>query len=343
MRIITRTEPTVEMQDWRQVLADSFRDSKTLLEYLKVDPSLALPSDHSALNFPLLVPRPFAEQMEAGNPNDPLLRQILPVDNEGLTQNGYVTDPLAEKHSNIRQGIIHKYHGRVLLLTASACAVNCRYCFRRHFDYADNRLSREERQKALDYVRNDQSISEVILSGGDPLMLQDSALSELISGIESIPHVTKLRIHSRLPVVIPQRLTTALIERLNNSRLGTSLVLHINHAAELTEAHKAPLATLRSGGTWLLNQSVLLKGVNDKLSILTDLSERLFTFGVTPYYLHLPDKVEGTHHFDSGDIVGQDLYRQMREKLPGYLVPQLVREEPGAPFKIPKMSFELGH
>lgn len=342
MRIITRTEPAVEMQDWRQVLASSFRDSQTLLEYLKVDPSLALPSNHTALNFPLLVPRTFADQMEPGNPDDPLLRQVLPVNAEGLTQTGYVTDPLAEKHSNVRQGIIHKYHGRVLLLAASGCAVNCRYCFRRHFDYEDNRLSRDERQQALDYVRNDESITEVILSGGDPLMLQDEALSDLIGGIEKIPHVTKLRIHSRLPVVIPQRLTPALIERLNNSRLGTSMVLHINHPAELTEAHTKPLAILRSGGTWLLNQSVLLKGVNDKLSILTDLSEHLFTYGITPYYLHLPDKVIGTQHFDSGDAEGHALYSQMRERLPGYLVPQLVREVPGAPFKIPEMTFLLG-
>lgn len=330
------------MQDWRQVLAASFRDSNTLLEYLKVDPSLALPGYHKALNFPLLVPRPFADQMETGNPDDPLLRQVLPSAEEAISQPGYVADPLAEKHSNVRQGIIHKYHGRVLLLAASACAVNCRYCFRRHFDYADNRLSRDERQKALDYVRSDNTITEVILSGGDPLMLQDDALSDLIDGIEGIPHVTKLRIHSRLPVVIPQRLTLAIIERLNNSRLGTSLVLHINHPAEITEAHREPLATLRSGGTWLLNQSVLLKGVNDKLSILTDLSERLFTFGVTPYYLHLPDRVKGTHHFDSDDAISQDLYLKMREYLPGYLVPQLVREEPGAPYKIPQMAFNLG-
>jgi len=323
------------MQDWRQILAASFRDGEALLRYLEIAPDSALPQGHAALSFPLLVPRPFADQMTKGDLHDPLLRQVLPSDSETRKSAGFITDPLGERQSNIQPGIVHKYHGRVLLLAATACAVNCRYCFRRHFDYSDNRLSREERKKALDYVRNDNSITEVILSGGDPLMLQDDALAELIRDIDQIPHVTRLRIHSRLPVVIPQRLTTELIQQLNGSRCLTTLVLHVNHANELSELHRQPLQALRNGGTTLLNQSVLLKGVNNKLSILSDLSEHLFTFGVIPYYLHLPDKVEGTQHFDVSDKEGGELYLQLRALLPGYLVPQLVRELPGEPYKLP--------
>ena len=333
MRIITRTQPADEPHDWRQILADSFRDSNRLLRYLGLE-SNALPEQQQAsASFPVLVPRPFAEKMQRGNPNDPLLLQVLPAADELLSVSGFVKDPLAEKHSNIRSGIIHKYQGRVLLLAATGCAVNCRYCFRRHFDYQNNRIGRREWQEALGYVRDDPSISEVILSGGDPLMLSDPSLSELISGIEDIPHVTRLRIHTRLPVVIPQRLTPTLIERLNSSRLGTSVVLHINHPAELGEDHRLPLQQLRAGGTWLLNQSVLLKNVNNATGILCHLSETLFSFGVSPYYLHLPDPVSGTHHFNVDEQEARELYRELRVRLPGYLVPQLVREAAGVAYK----------
>lgn len=333
MRIITRTQPADEPHDWRQILADSFRDSNRLLRYLGIEDDV-LPEQHQASeSFPVLVPRPFAEKMQRGNPSDPLLLQVLPAAEELQSVSGFVKDPLAEKHSNIRSGIIHKYQGRVLLLAATGCAVNCRYCFRRHFDYQNNRIGRREWQDALRYVHDDPSISEVILSGGDPLMLSDQSLSDLISAIEDIPHITRLRIHTRLPVVIPQRLTATLTERLNNSRLGTSVVLHVNHPAELGEDHRQPLQALRSGGTWLLNQSVLLKNVNNATGILCHLSETLFSFGISPYYLHLPDPVSGTHHFDVCEQEARELYKELRIRLPGYLVPQLVREAAGVPYK----------
>ncbi|MEC8524928.1 MAG: EF-P beta-lysylation protein EpmB [Pseudomonadota bacterium] len=337
MRIITRTEPPVEMQDWQQILAASFRDASALLEYLDIDARHALPDDHPALTFPVLVPVTLANQMQRGDINDPLLRQVLPIHSEGELPDmpGFSLDPLGEQDTNVCKGIIHKYHGRVLLLTATTCAINCRYCFRRHFDYKDNRLSRKQRLEALSYIAADNSISEVILSGGDPLMLSDETLAELVSGIEKISHVRRIRIHSRLPVVIPQRLTQKLQDILSQSDCQTSLVLHTNHGSELTPEHKERLLNLRNSGVTLLNQSVLLKGVNDDLSILTELSEKLFTMGVLPYYLHLADKVIGAHHFVVSDTEAAALYLQVRERLPGYLVPQLVREIPGEPYKQP--------
>ncbi len=325
------------MQDWRQILADSFRDGERLLSYLDIPVDKALKAGHPALTFPLLVPRPFADQMIRGELDDPLLRQVLPIASETYASDlpGYSIDPLGERQTNIRPGIIHKYQGRVLMLAATGCAVNCRYCFRRHFDYADNRLSREERKSALDYIRADASISEVILSGGDPLMLQDTALTELIEAIDEISHVRRIRIHTRLPVVIPQRLTPELQKALSHTRTDNAMVLHVNHPNELTTLHAERLCELRNSGITLLNQSVLLKGVNDDIVILAELSEKLFTMGVLPYYLHLPDKVEGTQHYFVDDKDATALYLGVREQLPGYLVPQLVREVPGDPYKRP--------
>lgn len=347
MRIITRSGssvPASDHADWQSILAASFRDAGSLLEYLQLSPELIAGDAIKAAvkQFPVLVPPGYAALMKPGDPRDPLLLQVLPRADENQQVEAYVPDPLAEKHSNARQGIIHKYQGRALMLATGGCAINCRYCFRRHFDYSANRLGRRDWQQALEYIAKDSSISELILSGGDPLMLQDDALSELISLAEAIPHLTRLRIHSRLPVVIPERITDALIRRLEMSRLNTVVVLHINHPDELTPVHKEPLKLLRNSGTWLLNQAVLLKDVNDDLMILSDLSERLFAFGITPYYLHLPDPVTGTHHFDSGDDTALRLHHQLRSTLPGYLVPQLVREIAGEPYKIPYISLTSG-
>lgn len=280
-------------------------------------------------DFPLLVPRPFVALMEQGNPDDPLLRQILPVPQEDDVHPDYLTDPLAERQSNPQQGIIHKYRGRVLLLAASGCAVNCRYCFRRHFPYSDNRVNQKQWQSTLNYVSSDNSIHEVILSGGDPLLLNDKILSELIQHIEQIPHVRRLRIHTRLPVVIPQRITTRLVNMLRDSRLLVSCVLHINHASELSPALKAGLSRLRQASVTLLNQSVLLNGVNHHVDTLVQLSEELYAAGILPYYLHLLDKVQGANHFSLTDKQATRLYRQLMERLPGYLLPKLVREESG--------------
>lgn len=333
MHIITRTSDAVEPQDWRQILAESYRDLDKLLEFLQIDLNERQSAKIASQDFSLLVPGPYAELMEPGNPHDPLLLQVLPQAAELHSPAEYVTDPLAEKHANIQQGIIHKYRGRILLLAASGCAVNCRYCFRRHFPYQENRISRQQWQQTLEYVARDSSIEEVILSGGDPLMLQDHHLSELIDQIEAIPHVQRLRIHTRLPVVIPQRITPKLCQRLQQSRLLTSCVLHINHPNELSEAHRSHYQELRDANVTLLNQAVLLRQVNDQLSVLSELSKQLFEFGILPYYLHLLDPVKGASHFDMPQQDAIALHQQLMCELPGYLVPKLVREEGGKAHK----------
>lgn len=333
MHIITRTDASVEMQDWRQILASSFRNIKSLLDYLEISSPPSYLQELAAQDFPLLVPEPFARLMEKGNPEDPLLLQVLPQNQETEAMPGYVTDPLEEKDSNVKKGIIHKYHGRVLLLAATGCAVNCRYCFRRHFSYDENRLGRKEWHQALDYVRNDNSIAEVILSGGDPLILQDKQLFELINEIEAIPHVERLRIHSRLPVVIPQRLTHELAHRLKQSRLYSSLVLHINHPNELSDELRIALIRLRDAGTHLLNQSVLLQGVNNQSQTLIDLSNKLFRYGILPYYIHLFDQVAGAHHFDINQNEALKIYDELKASVSGYLLPKLVKEIPNEPNK----------
>lgn len=331
MPIIARSTAD-EQKDWRQILAQSLKTPDAIRHYL----NLSAPSDsdqrhiqQASQSFPVLAPTPFLDLATPGDPNDPITRQVLPTPDEQRMHSAYSVDPLGEESANVRPGIIHKYHGRALLLAATGCAVNCRYCFRRHFDYADNRLSRAEWQGALDYVREDTSLSEVILSGGDPLMLQDKAIQQLILDIEQIPHIRRLRIHSRLPVVIPQRLTHELLNTLTNTRMDTTLVLHINHANEIGTLLRQHLLPWRTSNITLLNQTVLLSGINDQVSTLEQLSNTLFTTGVLPYYLHLLDKVQGAMHFDTPAERAHALYQQLHARLPGYLVPRLVREEAG--------------
>lgn len=327
-------EPLEPSKDsWQSILAQAVREPQELLQLLKLTEHPLAQQVCIDKQFPLLVPRTFVQRMRSGNADDPLLRQVLSVADELLSVQGYTQDPLDEQASNVSPGLIHKYHGRVLLIAASGCAVNCRYCFRRHFPYADNRVGRQQWHSALNYVAQDSSISEVILSGGDPLLLGDEQLSELLEQIAAIAHVKRLRIHSRLPVVIPQRLTAELMQLLSQSRLRTSLVLHINHAQELAPEHLGLLAQYRAAGVTLLNQTVLLKGVNDDEQTLCQLSETLFDYGVLPYYLHQLDRVQGAQHFALADERIQALYRYMQTHLPGYLVPKLVREQAGQPHK----------
>lgn len=328
MRIIARTAP-IEQPHWQEILASAIRSGDELLRQLNLQDASLNISDQAAKDFPVLVPRTYLERMEVGNPLDPLLLQVLPRQQETEQVSGYITDPLGEADANVQPGIIHKYDGRLLLITATGCAVNCRYCFRRHFDYADNRISRRQWNASLDYVRNDSSISEVILSGGDPLMLKDSQFIDLVDAIEAIPHVRRLRIHSRLPVVIPQRVTPELAARLAASRLSTSMVLHINHSHEISPALEMAVAQLKQAGVTLLNQSVLLNGVNNDVDTLQQLSENLFDAGILPYYLHLMDEVQGAHHFDTGKQQALQLYQQLHARLPGYLLPRLVKEQAG--------------
>lgn len=316
-------------EKWQQILSDLITDPKELLQILGLNVDQYTGSAAALLQFPMKVPRPFAARMEPGNWQDPLLRQVLPVMQEEELQPDYVTDPLAEKAANPLPGLLHKYQGRVLLTTVPHCAIHCRYCFRRHFDYAGNAPSRKQWVAALDYIAADSSIEEVILSGGDPLAASDRYLQWLLTGLNAIPHVRSLRLHSRLPIVIPQRVTAGLRQVLASSRAKVVLVLHCNHGNELGADVADGLRMLADDRVVLLNQSVLLKDVNDNLPALSELSKALFAHHVLPYYLHLPDRVAGTRHFDVDEATGRRLIRQMQQSLPGYLVPLLVREEAG--------------
>ncbi|HKM38275.1 MAG TPA: EF-P beta-lysylation protein EpmB [Thiopseudomonas sp.] len=339
MPSVAQTEKFFPEKGWGEVLAQSLRSCDELLAALGLQ-STDFPDGLSAAKqFPLLVPRPFAAQMVKGDPHDPLLLQVLPLAAEDQLHAGFSVDPLGEQSTNVETGVIHKYHGRVLLLAASGCAINCRYCFRRHFPYSENRLGRSQWQSALNYIAQDPSITEVILSGGDPLMLQDTHLAELVESIATIAHVQRLRVHSRLPVVIAERLTDELMDILTRTRLRSTLVLHVNHPRELTPLHAKRLAKMRQAGVTLLNQTVLLKGVNDSAEVLIELSEQLFNHHLLPYYLHVLDRVQGAQHFDISSAEAYALYQQMLAKLPGYLVPKLVREEAGQPHKTPLHAF----
>ncbi|MCK9533178.1 MAG: EF-P beta-lysylation protein EpmB [Pseudomonas sp.] len=339
MSSVAQTQKIIFQQEWGQVLAQSLRSSQQLLTALELQATDFPKGLSQALSFPVLVPRPFVERMGKGDPRDPLLLQVLPLAAEDQLHPSFSLDPLGEQESNVATGVIHKYHGRVLLLAASGCAINCRYCFRRHFPYSENRLGRAQWQSALNYIAQDTSITEVILSGGDPLMLQDERLAELVAGIADITHVQRLRVHSRLPVVIAERLTDQLTDILTGTRLRSSLVLHVNHPRELTPLHAERLAKLRQAGVTLLNQTVLLKGVNDSAQVLIELSEQLFNHDVLPYYLHVLDRVQGAQHFDVTSAEAYTLYQQMLAQLPGYLVPKLVREEAGQAHKTPLHAF----
>lgn len=264
-----------------------------------------------------------------GDPNDPLLRQVLPTKAEHAPVAGFSTDPLREAEATVAPGLLQKYAGRALLIATGACAVHCRYCFRRHFPYASHQ--QEANFEAVEHIRADPTIREVILSGGDPLLLKDAHLGRLLARIGALPQVTRLRLHTRLPVVIPQRVTAALVDALAAVPQQVVVVLHFNHPNEIDADCRRALAAL--SGFVLLNQSVLLAGVNDAAGVLAALSERLFEAGVLPYYLHLPDAVAGTAHFHVSEAQAGAIHRQLAASLPGYLVPKLVREVPGAAAK----------
>lgn len=312
---------------WRRELAAALTDVRELLAIVGVPEErvAALP----VADFPLKVPHPYVTRMRFGDADDPLLRQVLPTAAENQPARLYEPDPLREAQASVGVGLLRKYAGRALVIAAGACAVHCRYCFRRHFPYAEHRQGSSF--PALDAVRGDPTVSEVILSGGDPLLLTDDHLARLAAAVAAIEHVSTLRIHTRLPVVIPQRVTAALVETLARTRPRVVIVLHFNHPRELDADCAAALDAL--AGFTLLNQSVLLRGVNDDAAALAALSERLFAAGVLPYYLHMPDAVAGTAHFDVPRERALAIHRDLAARLPGYLVPRLVRETAGAPAK----------
>ncbi len=320
---------------WQTHLKFAIRDLPTLLAELELTPHECGVSQAAATQFAVRVPRAFVSRMQKGNPRDPLLLQVLATNEELETHSGFTTDPLEEQSANPTRGLIHKYRGRALLMPTTACAVNCRYCFRRHFPYENNRLDTEALDQVVNYLMSDSSLTEIILSGGDPLLLDDELLQRLVIKLETVPHLRRLRIHSRTPVVIPERLTDELGQLLRDSRLAPSLVIHCNHPNEIDDALSRRLLTLRDFGIAIFNQSVLLKGINDSADTLIALSEKLFDCGVIPYYLHQLDQVQGAAHFAIPDARALELHNAMRRALPGYLLPALVRELPGEPNKTP--------
>ncbi|MCX7414824.1 MAG: EF-P beta-lysylation protein EpmB [Planctomycetia bacterium] len=319
---------------WQRELADAVRDPGELCRLLAIDLPLADEARRSAAGFPLLVPRAFVARMRKGDRHDPLLLQVLPVAAERQVAAGFSADPLAEAAALAAPGLVQKYAGRALVLATGACAINCRYCFRREFPYAESGATRAGVEAAVDAVAADPTIQEVILSGGDPLLLDDERLGRLVERIEAIPHVRRLRIHSRLPIVLPTRVTESLTAILAATRLNTVMVVHANHPAELDAAVAAALARLAAARVILLNQAVLLAGVNDSVAVLATLSERLVEIGVLPYYLHLLDRVQGTAHFEVSEDAAKCLHEALRARLPGYAVPRLAREVPGEPAKV---------
>lgn len=328
MSEIISVNNTPDTPTWQKELANAVKNPLQLLAMLEINAENSPFSQVAKKQFPLLVPKPFINRMKKGDINDPLLKQVLPIVEEEQIVEGFINDPLGEQN-NQQKGLLHKYKSRVLIILKTACAVNCRYCFRRHFPYAENSLNSAQYQEIVDYIKANPDVNEVILSGGDPLMSKDKQLFALLKKLEALPQLTRLRIHSRLPVVLPSRITDALLTRLQQSRLQILLVLHINHANEIDKTFSEVMKRCKDAGITLLNQGVLLKGVNDDVSSLVALSEALFKANILPYYLFLLDKVQGAAHFDIPEWQAQQLHKQMQAELPGYLVPRLSREVAG--------------
>ncbi len=319
---------------WQQEMAAAIASPRELIEALGLDRDMAAAAQAAAQSFRLRVPWSYVRRMRRGDPADPLLRQVLPVEAETARRPGFRSDPLEERRALRAPGLLQKYRGRALLITTSACAVHCRYCFRREFPYS-GQVDAPRWAEALASIGRDASIEEVILSGGDPLSLSDARLSSLTHSLAAIPHVRRLRVHTRLPVVLPSRVDPGLVNWLARLKWPLVIVLHANHANEIDAEVRSACATLRSAGATLLNQSVLLRGVNDDPATLAELSVRLFDAGVLPYYLHVLDRVRGTAHFEVPQQRARHIAGELAASLPGYLVPRLVRERAGAPAKVP--------
>jgi EF-P beta-lysylation protein EpmB len=326
---------TLPRRPWQQLLADAIKDPEELCRALDLDLDILAGAHPAIRQFPLRVPRSFVAKMRRGDPHDPLLRQVLPIADELKVVEGFGLDPVGDLASKATQGLLHKYAGRALLVTTGACAVHCRYCFRRHFPYADESASSDGWQGALNHLRADTSVTEIILSGGDPLSMSDRRLTQLSDGIQSISHLRRLRIHTRYPIVLPERIDAEFLAWLADIRLQKVVVIHANHPREIDAATRRACSDLRAAGATVLNQSVLLAGVNDDCDTLAELSEALFACGVLPYYLHVLDAVQGAAHFDVPEPAALALHRELAARMPGYLVPKLVREIPGAASKTP--------
>jgi L-lysine 2,3-aminomutase len=336
--MIHGTEQLMQPLSWQEQLSQAIRQPNELLKYigLKAD---AIGYSHQAIaQFPIRVPHAFANRIRQNDPNDPLLRQVFPYIDEENEVSGFIKDPLAESGVQPVQGLLQKYKSRVLSITTAACAIHCRYCFRRHFPYQESTASSEHWKTSLEYIKEDQSINEVILSGGDPLTLSDRRLTEICSSLAEIKHIKRIRFHTRLPIVLPDRITTTLLKHITDNNKSILFVIHSNHANELDSHVSTVVKLLQSFGILVLNQSVLLKGVNDSVTALVDLSERLVENNIVPYYLHLLDPVAGAAHYDVSTEQAQTLIKEMQASVSGYLVPKLVKEEIGGISKTLKMK-----
>ena len=323
----------ITQKNWQTQLSDVITSVDELLSILQLDslrPQVYLPN-----RFELKVPRSFVAKMTIGDANDPLLKQVLPDKKEQTIVGGYLADPLGENAQNPTKGLLHKYQSRVLLTITGVCAIHCRYCFRQHFDYSANMPTTTAQADIIAYLIAHPEINEVILSGGDPLSVTNRRLFAWLDILESIAQLTTIRLHTRLPIVIPARLDNELLNRVAQSRCNIVMVIHCNHANEIDELTAQALQRARTANITLLNQAVLLKGINDSVEVQAALSQRLFSAGVMPYYLHVLDKVSGAAHFDHEERLAIELYWTLLAKLPGYLVPKLVRELTNRPFKVP--------
>ncbi len=326
---IIKQRSVLKNQNWQRVLATAVRNPNELLRMLNLSDEVCAREVYFPDDFKLLVPVSYVERMQKGNWDDPLLKQVLPTVNETREMPGYVADPVGDLNAAVSTGILHKYQGRVLLITTGACPVHCRYCFRQHFPYSDFLIEKAHWQKTLDQIKVDKTIHEVILSGGDPLMLADDRLRAICQDVASLKHVKTIRFHTRVPVFIPERINTSFLSCMSDLNINKVMVVHINHANEIDEAVAQSLRALQQAGFTLLNQSVLLRGINDSVASLQELSMKLFDLGVLPYYLHQLDRVAGAAHFEVGRAEALSIMNRLKEILPGYLVPRYVEEISG--------------
>jgi EF-P beta-lysylation protein EpmB len=315
-------------------MKDAVRDPAELCEMLELPAEFVDQAVAAARSFSLFAPQPFVARMRRGDPTDPLLRQVLPVEAEAIATQGFTADPVGDLAAELRPGLVHKYQGRVLMVTTGACAVHCRYCFRRHFPYEEAPKSLAAWEPAFEAIKDDRTLQEVILSGGDPLTLIDPLLEQLADRLAAIPHLRRLRIHTRLPIIIPQRVTDELLDWLRGTRLTPIMVVHANHPAEIDGAVALAVGRLVDAGIPVLNQAVLLRGVNDDASVLAELCQRLVNLRVMPYYLHQLDRVIGATHFEVPVERGREIMTELQSRLPGYAVPRYVQEIAGEEHKI---------
>jgi len=330
-----RLQPRNENEDWQQLLANAIRDAERLFDMLDIPTTHRPALSPQTAAFPLRVPLGYVSRMRKGDPDDPLLRQVLPLAAEDRLNPDYSFDPVGDLDAVRSTGLLQKYQGRALLITTGACAIHCRYCFRRHFPYQDQHARKHNWHEAITALHNDPGISEVILSGGDPLLLTTSHLQALTEQLQPSAHIKRLRLHTRLPVVLPERINSDLLNWLDKLPYQIVIVIHANHPAEIDNTVRQALNKLKHHQVTLLNQSVLLKGINDNAQTLATLSETLFECGVLPYYLHQLDRVQGASHFEVHTEAALKLHKQLRQQLPGYLLPRLVHEQAGASSKLP--------